>query len=133
MEAALHFLIVDDDPDIRALLRMALRADCRSIRSIREASDGRQALEVLRTSAVPLIVLLDWQMPRLDGRGVLRAVAAEPQLQLAMMHRFVLITANDVEGDGEITTLLRELQVPVIRKPFNLKTVFAVVDDIIAR
>lgn len=128
MDAAVHFLIVDDDPGIRALLHMAL---CAEDRHIREAPDGMCALEMLRASTVPLIVLLDWQMPRLDGRGVLRAVAAEPQL--AMTHRFVLITANDVAGDGEITTLLRDLQAPVIRKPFDLNTLFEVVADLIAR
>jgi len=55
----------------------------------------------LDTRVGPDLALLDWQMPRLDGRGVLRAVAAEPQL--AMTHRFVLITANDVAGDGTTT------------------------------
>ncbi len=130
MDAAVHYLIVDDDPAIRALLRLALRADgCSG--SIREAPDGLLALDVLRASTVPLIVLLDWQMPRLDGRGVLRTVAAEPRLATA--HRFVLITATDVAGDGEITTLLRDLRVPVLRKPFDLNTLFAVVADIIAR
>ena len=134
MEAEVHFLIVDDDPALRSLLRLVLGEDGRS-RSIREAPDGMQALDVLRASTVPLIVLLDWQMPWLDGGGVLRAVAAEPRL--AMMHHFVLVTgadmtAIDVAGDCEINTLLRDLQVPVIRKPFDLTTVFAVVDDIIA-
>lgn len=131
MDAALHFLIVDDDPAMRTLLRMVLRADGRCIRSIREAPDGLQALDVLQASAVPLIVLLDWQMPRLDGRGVLRAVAADPRL--AMTHRFVLVTATDVAGNCEDAALLRDLQVPIIRKPFDLDTVFTVVADIIAR
>lgn len=135
MEAEVHYLIVDDDPALRAVLHLALSADGRSS-CIREAPDGMQALEMLRASPVPLIVLLDLQMPWLDGGGVLRAVAAEPRL--AMTHHFVLITgadvaAIDVTGDCEITTLLRDLQVPIIRKPFDLTTVFKVVDDIIAR
>ena len=62
---------------------------------------------------------------------MLRAVAAEPRL--ALTHRFVLITAHDVTGDGESAALLRDLQAPVIRKPFNLKTGFVVLNDIIAR
>ena len=47
------------------------------------------------------------QMLRLNGRGVLRAVATEPRL--ALTHRFVLITAHDVIGDGESAALLRDL------------------------
>lgn len=128
MDATSHLLIVDDDPAIRALLGAALRVNGHSIR---EAPDGMQALEVLRASTVPLIVLLDWRMPRLDGWGVLRAVAAEPRL--ITMHRFVLITANDVPRDGGSATLLRDLRVPVIRKPFDLETVFRVVSQVIAR
>ena len=50
-----------------------------------------------------------------------------------MSRRFVLISAHDVAGDGESAALLRDLQAPVIRKSFSLKTVFAVVNDIIAR
>ena len=66
---------------------MALGDDDRSS-GIQEAPDGMQALDVLR------------------------AVAAEPQP--TMMHYFVLVTstdmtATDMAGDGEITTLLRDL------------------------
>jgi hypothetical protein len=70
-------------------------------------------------------------MLRLNGRGVLRAVA--PPRRRALTHRFVLTTAHDVAGDGERAALLRDLHVLVIGKPFNFNTVFAVVDDVIAR
>ncbi len=49
------------------------------------------------------------------------------------MHRFVLVSVTDMAADGESAVLLRGLYVPVIRKPFDPKTVFAVVNDIIAR
>jgi two-component system chemotaxis response regulator CheY len=120
-------LIVDDDPAIRLLLRTALEGDGHCVRDV---PDGMQALERLRASAVPLIVLLDWHMPQLDGRGVLRAVTAEPQL--AAMHRFVLVTADDGQRDGESAALLRELQVPVIPKPFDLQAVLDVIAEIAA-
>lgn len=118
----MNVLIVDDDPAIRGLLCMALQED---VQTVSEAPDGETALDYLRDSAVPLVVLLDWQMPRLDGRGVLRAVAADPRLRAT--HQFVLITATDVSQDPEATTLLEHLQISVIGKPFNLNTVFTAV------
>jgi CheY-like chemotaxis protein len=115
MDSAVHVLIVDDDPAIRALLRAALRDDDWDVH---EAPDGVLALERLRASTMPLIVLLDWHMPRLGGRGVLRVVAADRRL--AATHRFVLLTAAAVPEDAESTALLDDLGVPVLRKPFDL-------------
>src|SRR3954463_3012507 len=56
-------LIVDDEPDILILLRLALEA---AGYSTVEASDGREALEVIR-AAHPDVVLLDVMMPLMDG------------------------------------------------------------------
>lgn len=122
-----HVLLVDDDPQIRVLLRAVLGCDGHAVQ---EASDGVEALAGVRDSQVPLIVLLDWQMPRLDGFGVLHAVAAEPYL--AATHRFVLVTANDLPHDQERGSILERLQVPVIQKPFDLEAVTEVVEHIAA-
>jgi CheY-like chemotaxis protein len=118
----MRLLIVDDDPDIRALLCAAL---CEEGHKVEEAPDGVAALEHLRGSAVSLIVLMDWQMPRLDGYGVLRRVAADPRLTAS--HRFVLITATDLSRDLEATTLIEHLKVPILRKPFSLRAVLTAV------
>ena len=44
------------------------------------ASNGRQALERMAVTQ-PDLVFLDYMMPRLDGAGVLRAMAEDPSLQ----------------------------------------------------
>ncbi|WP_434425030.1 response regulator [Nannocystis pusilla] len=67
-------LVVDDEPDIRELLRrLAERAQW----SVREAANGREAIGALR-SAVPDVVLLDLMMPEVDGFEVIQTMRAEP-------------------------------------------------------
>jgi two-component system chemotaxis response regulator CheY len=67
-------MIVDDDAEIRAALRDHLEVlGC----SIVDAVDGVHALETLKDSPRPCLVLLDLNMPRLDGEGFVRAVRAD--------------------------------------------------------
>ena len=117
-------LLVDDDPALRGLLHAVLQDDGHMIL---EASDGAEALATLGESVAPLIVLLDWQMPKVDGFGVLRAVAADGHLRA--LHRFVLVTAADWQHDPEHTMLLEQLQVPVIPKPFDIAAMSEVVEQ----
>lgn len=80
-------LIVDDEPVARAHLRSLLesRGDATVIG---ECGDGRSAVERIRADS-PDLVLLDVQMPELDGLGVVNAVGAE------RMPAVVFVTAFD--------------------------------------
>lgn len=70
---ALTVLVVDDDRDVRDLVTFALeRAGCVVV----AAEDGVDALEKLASGFAPAIILLDLEMPRLDGEGFLRALDA---------------------------------------------------------
>src|SRR6266542_601807 len=60
-------LIVDDEPDILILLRLALESEGYSTV---EATDGAEALRVIRDRN-PDVVLLDIMMPVMDGWGTL--------------------------------------------------------------
>lgn len=64
-------LIVDDEHYIRKVIRTLLVTN--GVRYIQEASDGLAGIEAIKT-AVPDIVLLDWEMPGLDGAGFMRVV-----------------------------------------------------------
>ena len=121
-------LVADDDTEIRATLRDILsEAGC----VVLEARDGVQALETLRTAAQPLVILLDLRMPKLDGMGVLNAVASDARL--AHRHAFILVTANDKTLPLAFVHLLTELAVPVLPKPFDVDTLLDVVDAAYAR
>jgi len=91
-------LCVDDDPAIlRLMLKLLEDVDC----DIETASDGEAALERIEARA-PDLVLLDKQMPRMDGLEVCRRLKAEPLTRLIPV---VLITA---EHDTEHRVLALE-------------------------
>jgi CheY-like chemotaxis protein len=115
-------LVVDDDDDIRETLAELLRDEGYVVQ---EASSGVPALAVLRVSRVRLVVLLDLQMPGMDGRQVLRAVADHDAL--ARRHACVLMTANEQALSLAFSTLLLDLQVPILAKPFGIDDVLAAV------
>jgi CheY-like chemotaxis protein len=108
-------LVVDDDEGIRETLRFLLED---AGHDVLEATDGFAALRVLRASAEPLVVLLDFMMPGLDGAGVLRAVAQDATL--AGMHSYIVITADARAANLLTASLPPRLSVPVIRKPFDI-------------
>jgi two-component system, chemotaxis family, chemotaxis protein CheY len=66
-------LVVDDSRVVRKAARRLLEGFGFAVR---EAEDGAQALAACRT-AVPDFVLLDWNMPVMDGISFLRAARAE--------------------------------------------------------
>ena len=70
----LRVLIVDDEPVARRRLRRLLRAS--DVAVVGECGDGVAALEMIRELS-PDIVLLDVQMPELDGFGLLQALSPE--------------------------------------------------------
>lgn len=69
-------LLVDDEPDVRLLLRIVLSNE--SIEIV-EASSGADALAALRKDHVDGVVL-DWMMPGVSGLEVLRRVRSDPAL-----------------------------------------------------
>ena len=120
-----HIVVVDDDPGIRTVLRSALEEQGHAVS---EAGDGLTALERLRTSSWPLVVLLDLKMPYLDGAGVLGTVAGDRAL--AQRHRYVLMTASAQTLPLALGTLLVRLGVPLVRKPFDLEMLLDIVADL---
>lgn len=64
-----HVLVVDDDPNMRKVVRALLAS--LGVRHIREAPDGPKGLDAVRNQA-PDVVILDWEMPELDGAGFMR-------------------------------------------------------------
>ena len=68
-------LVVDDSRTLRRLLIRALNKI--GVRNITEAADGREALNLVRAREFDL-VLLDMEMPELDGLQVLYAIKSDP-------------------------------------------------------
>ena len=121
-ESAAEVLLVDDEPHVVRLLALKLQAAGFAVRT---ASDGQAALEEVRRER-PALVVTDLNMPRLDGLGLLRALAADPQLCDVPV---VMLTGrgHTLPADAlEIPQLIR-----VKRKPFSGRDVLALVQDVL--
>jgi len=86
--AAIHTLIVDDQQSMRSLIRTSLQA--LGVKEIREAADGEAGLRDLLANPAHLIIS-DFNMPKLDGLGLLRAVRAHPPIARTA---FIMLTGR---------------------------------------
>ena len=114
-------LIVDDDADIRLLLRLELSAEGHRIS---EAVNGKVALESIEAER-PDLVLLDIMMPVLDGWGVLQSLDPDHAPPI------VVITALASDGDRHIAELLEHGALDVIPKPFDPGWLLRLVDAVL--
>jgi CheY-like chemotaxis protein len=115
-------LVVDDDPDTRETLEWILEEAGYTVLT---ASNGMVALAVLHTHLSPLVVVLDWLMPGLDGMAVLRAMATEaPEAQ---RHVYLLLTAMRDAARPLVAALPADLAVTLVGKPFNVDDLLALV------
>jgi CheY-like chemotaxis protein len=115
MGAVTRVLVVDDDEGIRETIRFALED---MGYTVTEAADGLTALQRLRAGKERMVVVLDLMMPGLDGAGVLGVVAADARL--SSQYSFVLMTANTRTLTLAFATLLQNLSIPVLAKPFDV-------------
>jgi DNA-binding NarL/FixJ family response regulator len=92
-QRVIRVLIVDDEPLFRLGLAAVLAEDERLEFIVSEAGDGEAGLARI-ASEQPAVVLLDLNMPRLDGHAVLRQVKQRwPQI------RVIVLTASDSVDD----------------------------------
>jgi len=91
-EDKIRVLVVEDDPDISAMLEYALsNADWRAI----AVSNCQGALQEL-AGTVPNLVLLDWMLPDMSGIELLRRIRREPRLREIPV---IMLTARGEEAD----------------------------------
>jgi two-component system, chemotaxis family, chemotaxis protein CheY len=100
-------LLVDDDADMRLYLRSCLRSLTSPFERVLEAADGLEALRVVRSGAVDLVIS-DVGLPGLDGRRLSRAIREDATLR----HVSVLLISGDV-------VIAESAADGVLTKPFN--------------
>jgi len=110
-------LIVDDSSVMRKIVERALRQAGLSLNKVHEASSGVEALDLLRTERVQLI-LSDINMPMMDGLEFLRQLRAQ---QLAPDVPVVMITTESSEEHVK-EAIVAGAQ-GYIRKPFTAEQV----------
>jgi DNA-binding response OmpR family regulator len=112
-------LIVDDDGDLRNLLRISLE---NSHRVIHEAATAEEGLR-LALDTVPDVLLLDIGLPGLDGFDFCRAIDEDPTL---WNMKTVIITGHDAAED--ISQAERFGIDAYLIKPFSPRTVVELVE-----
>jgi DNA-binding response OmpR family regulator len=113
MGESVNILFVDDDPDIRFLLKLVLQKEGFNVIF---AENGRQALDLWQNLPVDL-VLLDVVMPLLDGFEFCR--------QLRKFSSIPVIFLTALEGDKDVMKGFDVGGYDYILKPFRLKELLA--------
>ena len=125
----IHVLIVDDDEAIRDAVRYVLE-DAGYV--VTDAESADEALRALRESPYRLVALLDQVMPMMEGADLLEILAQDDTL--ARRHAYALVTASGKVGWLEARlAALPALDAPLLRKPFSIDEVLAVVAQLGAR
>lgn len=121
---SVKILIVDDDPDIRDVLKLTLSEESYEIL---EAADGEEALAIINSKPLDL-VLLDYKIPKMDGRQVCRLVKKD----LLLSHLPIIM----VTGKGDISDKVNGIDAGAddyVVKPFEPKELLARIRMILRR
>ncbi len=119
-----RILVVDDDPDMRFLARKALLQDGHVVF---EAANGLEGVRMVG-ELNPDLVLLDVEMPELDGIGVLKALRSQPQTARLPVLLFTVL------GDESHTRIGFDVgATDYLTKPFSMPQLAARVRACLAR
>jgi CheY-like chemotaxis protein len=113
--AAAKVVVVDDEHYMRKVVRTMLLSI--GIREVHEAADGEAGLELIRRLA-PDVVILDWQMPGLDGPAFVRIVRSPATFPYPNVP-IIMLT-----GHGERSRVVEAVKIGVnefLLKPVSVK------------
>ena len=113
MPGVARILVVDDDPQFRRTLQLALATHGYQVT---HAADGKKSLECVAAGAPDLIVL-DWHLPEMDGIETCRALRAYSDVPV------IMVSANHSHSKS---TALAAGANDYLTKPFS-------VDELLAR
>ncbi|MBW4985097.1 response regulator [Mameliella sp. CS4] len=125
MKDSLRVMVVDDMATSRGLITQAL--DDIGVKNYVTENDGRAALERMAASPVHL-VLSDYNMPGLDGLGLLKAVRGHQALKKM---GFILVTGRPTP---EIVAEAKRLGLNnMIKKPFTSASMKQCIESVVGR
>ncbi len=122
----IEILLIEDNPgDVRLTIEGLRESKVRN--TLHVAKDGVEAMDLLRRADGPRpdLILLDLNLPRMDGREVLTAIKSDPKLKIIPV---VVLTTSRAEQD-----ILRSYELQAncyITKPVDLEKFMTVVKSI---
>lgn len=111
-------LVVDDDPQVRATI---VRALAELGYETGEAADGEAALQALKEAERPLLVILDYVMPGMDGAEVAR--------EIALLYPDLPVIFSTGHAALRALRLAAGYDAPVLEKPFTLDELDALLHE----
>jgi CheY-like chemotaxis protein len=126
-------LLADDDADDRLLVQDAM-TECECAAELRQVENGEELMDYLlhrgkyqnlANAPHPGLILLDLNMPRKDGREVLREIRANPGLR-----RIPVVVLTTSEADTDIDAIYELGANSFISKPVRFDALVAVVRTI---
>jgi two-component system chemotaxis response regulator CheY len=110
---AINVLIVDDSSTMRKIVLRNLKQTGLAVGEVYQAGDGQEALSILADNPVGLI-LSDWNMPNMDGLGLVQAVRSNPDFAHI---RIIMITTEG--GESKVSEALASGANGYVKKPFT--------------
>jgi CheY-like chemotaxis protein len=130
MSRPFTILLAEDEPADARLVRAAIERG-RIACDLRHVDDGKEALDFLRREGRfgdaprPDLILLDLNMPRMNGREALRAIKANSELRAIPV---VILTTSDAEHDVVSSYLTGAAG--YVTKPLDVEQFFAAIHAI---
>ncbi|RLA97729.1 MAG: response regulator [Deltaproteobacteria bacterium] len=108
-----NVLVVDDSPPMRQVMKKVIQISGFDVGELLEAGNGKEALEVLSSHWVD-VILLDIHMPEMDGIEMLRRLSEED-----LWKRIPVIVVT-TEGREQVIEEAKRLGAKgYVKKPFN--------------
>ena len=108
-------LIVDDEKDVRELLREYIQDD---IKLIKDAKDGVEALTIIEDGFIPDIIYLDLMMPNLSGFDFLEIVKSNKKLENT---HIIVVSAKELTAEDK--EILSRTNVSIVKKGSNIESI----------
>ncbi len=125
-------LVADDDMEDCEMIRDALK-ESRLLNEVKFVHDGEQLLSLLHSERgraqdqrnLPGLILLDLNMPKMDGRDVLKELKKHPEL-----HQIPIVVLTTSEAEEDIVRSYNLGANSFITKPIEFQTLVQVMRDI---
>ena len=115
-------LVVDDEPNVRRLLRNILSKNF----DILEAEDGSQAITVAKTQQ-PNVILMDMMMPKMDGLTACHMIKNDPATKAIPV---IMVTATNFELNIKLSEQMGASG--YVTKPFSTQELFSKINEVLA-
>lgn len=127
----MNVLIVDDSKIVRRVLTNTMQRYFKAPKwdeiNIFEAEDGVVAMKQMEKNKID-IILLDWNMPNMNGEEVVDAVRANKE-----WNKTRIVMATTEGGKTSVLKMIKKGANGYMVKPFNEEAIFKTMDTITAR